>query len=77
MLVLTRRVGEAIVVDGGVRITVVAIHGNKVRLGVEAPDWVRVDREEVHRRIVDLTRDFNGDDTPLSRATGVDAARLK
>jgi carbon storage regulator len=57
MLVLTRRVGQVIVVDGGIRIKVVAVQGDKVRLGIEAPDSVRVDREEVHRRIVDLISD--------------------
>lgn len=48
MLVLTRRVGEQIVIDGKIRITVTAITGNKVRIGVTAPDFVRVDREEIH-----------------------------
>ena len=48
MLVLTRRVGEQIVIDGKILITVTAITGNKVRIGVTAPDSVRVDREEIH-----------------------------
>jgi carbon storage regulator len=50
MLVLTRRVGEVIVVDGDIRVVVVSIKGDKVRLGVTAPDFVRVDREEIHAR---------------------------
>ena len=50
MLVLTRTVGEKIVIDGNIHVTVVAVKGNKVRLGIEAPDDVRVDREEVHQR---------------------------
>jgi carbon storage regulator len=50
MLVLTRHIGEKIVIDGNIQVTVVAINGNKVRLGVEAPDYVRVDRQEVHDR---------------------------
>jgi carbon storage regulator len=50
MLVLTRRVGEVIVVDGDIRVTVVSIKGDKVRLGVTAPNFVRVDREEIHAR---------------------------
>jgi carbon storage regulator len=54
MLVLTRRIGEAIVIDGDIRVTVVAIKGDRVRIGVTAPDFVRVDRQEVHeRRILD------------------------
>jgi carbon storage regulator len=50
MLVLTRNVGEKIIIDGNIQVTVVAIKGNKVRLGIEAPDHVRVDRQEVHQR---------------------------
>jgi carbon storage regulator len=50
MLVLTRRVGEVIVVGEDIRITVVSIKGDKVRLGIAAPDFVRVDREEIHTR---------------------------
>jgi carbon storage regulator len=48
MLVLTRRIGEQIVIDEEILITVTAIAGNRVRIGVTAPDFVRVDREEIH-----------------------------
>ena len=50
MLVLTRRVGEQIVIGRDIRITVVDVGGNKVRLGVTAPAEVRVDRQEVHEQ---------------------------
>ena len=50
MLVLTRRVGEEIVIDGGIRITVTGIQGDRVRIGVTAPESVRVDRREVQLR---------------------------
>jgi carbon storage regulator CsrA len=50
MLVLTRRLGEEIVIAGDIRVTVVAIQGDKVRLGVTAPDAIIVDRAEVHQR---------------------------
>ncbi len=50
MLVLTRRIGETVVIDGGIRVTVVAAHGNKIRLGIDAPADVRVDRQEVYQR---------------------------
>ena len=50
MLVLTRNVGEKIIIDGNIQITVVAVKGNKVRLGIEAPAYVRVDRQEIHER---------------------------
>ncbi len=54
MLVLTRNIGETIVIDGRIRVTVVAIAGGKVRIGVDAPDDVRVDREEVHKRRIEF-----------------------
>jgi carbon storage regulator len=50
MFVLTRRIGEQIVIDDERTITVVAIRGNKVRLGINAPSSVRVDRSEIHER---------------------------
>lgn len=50
MLVLTRRIGEKIVIDGAITITVTSIGGDKVRLGVEAPSSILVDRLEVHQR---------------------------
>lgn len=52
MLVLTRRQGESIVVGNDIRITVVALGPGRVKLGIDAPPQVRVDREEVHARIV-------------------------
>jgi carbon storage regulator len=51
MLVLSRFVGETIVIDGGIRLTVVAIRGNKVRLGIEAPRTTEVHREEIYKAI--------------------------
>ncbi len=50
MLVLTRRPGEQIVIDGNIRLTVVSIKGDRVRIGIEAPPTVVVDREEIHAR---------------------------
>ena len=50
MLVLTRRVGEQIIIDGNIRITVAAVQGERVRIGITAPPEISVDREEVHRR---------------------------
>ena len=50
MLVLTRRIDEQIVIDDEITVTVVAIRGDKVRLGISAPPSVRVDRSEVHER---------------------------
>jgi carbon storage regulator len=50
MLVLSRRVGEEIVIGDNVRVRIVAAQGNKVRLAVSAPRAVRIDRLEVSRR---------------------------
>ena len=50
MLVLTRRVGEQIVIDGNIRVRVVAVKGGNVRLGISAPPSVTLDRLEVHER---------------------------
>ena len=51
MLALTRRLGETLVINDTVRITVVAIRGNQVRLSVTAPAEVPVHREEVWLRL--------------------------
>jgi len=50
MLVLTRKVGEKILIGDTIVLTVVRIHGDKVRLGIDAPPEVPVHREEVRRR---------------------------
>ena len=47
MLVLSRKQNQSIVIDGNIRITVVSIRGNQVRLGIEAPESVAVFREEL------------------------------
>ncbi len=47
MLVLSRKFNESIVIDGGIKITVVEIRGNQIRLGIEAPMEVGVMREEL------------------------------
>jgi carbon storage regulator len=47
MLVLSRKLNEAIIVDGNIRITVLAVRGNQVRLGIAAPDRVGIYREEL------------------------------
>ena len=56
MLVLTRKVNETIVIAGKVRVVLVEVRGEKVRLGVEAPQNVAVDREEIHLRKIRPTR---------------------
>ena len=48
MLVLTRRIGEEIVIDGDIHVAVVGVAGGRVRLGITAPTYVPVDRKEIH-----------------------------
>jgi carbon storage regulator len=50
MLVLTRKINEEIIIDGDIRVTVLSVQGDKVRLGIAAPPSVRIDRQEVHLR---------------------------
>ena len=51
MLILTRRVGETVVIGDEVTVTVLGIKGNQVRIGVKAPKNVAVHREEIFERI--------------------------
>jgi carbon storage regulator len=51
MLILTRRVGETLMVGDDVTITVLGVKGNQVRIGVNAPKDVAVHREEIYERI--------------------------
>jgi carbon storage regulator len=51
MLILTRRVGESLMIGDQVNVTVLGIKGNQVRIGVNAPKDVAVHREEIYQRI--------------------------
>ena len=51
MLILTRRVGETIIIGEDVAVTVLGVQGNQVRVGVNAPKEVSVHREEIYERI--------------------------
>jgi len=51
MLVLTRRVGEALMVGNDVTVTILGINGNQVRVGINAPKDLAVHREEIYERI--------------------------
>ncbi len=51
MLILTRRVGETLMIGDDVSVTVLAVKGNQIRLGVDAPKEVSVHREEIYQRI--------------------------
>ena len=51
MLIVSRRIGERIMIGDDVTVTVLGVKGNQVRIGVEAPKDVAVHREEVYERI--------------------------
>jgi carbon storage regulator len=66
MLILTRRIGETLIIGDDVNITVLGVKGNQVRLGINAPKDVSVHREEIYLRI---QQEKQGDDVDA----GVDA----
>ena len=62
MLILTRRVGQKIVIGDDVTVTVLSVKGNQVRIGIDAPRDVSVNREEIYQRILKERQALNGDD---------------
>ena len=62
MLILTRRVGEKIVIGENVTVTVLSVKGNQVRIGIDAPRDVMVNREEIYKRILKEKQALNSDD---------------
>ena len=64
MLILTRRVGESVVIGEDVTVTVLGVKGNQVRIGINAPKTVAVHREEIFERIKNGRAAGDGADAP-------------
>ena len=72
MLILTRRVGETLMIGDEISVTVLGVKGNQVRIGVNAPRNVSVHREEIYERI--RHERYDEGEEGLSQSTGDDGA---
>ncbi len=51
MLILTRKIGESVIINEDITVTVLGVKGNQIRIGVDAPRHVSVHREEIYQRV--------------------------
>lgn len=72
MLVLSRKAGEAIAIDGGIKVKVISVHGRTVKIGIEAPDSVSITRMELLLDAeVSCVPDRESEETTLATLTTV------
>lgn len=66
MLVLSRRLGETLMIGDDVTLTILGINGNQVRVGITAPKCIPIHREEIYQRIISERED----EEPIAAAAG-------
>jgi carbon storage regulator len=69
MLILTRRVGEKLIIGENVTVTMLSVKGNQIRIGIDAPRDITVNREEIFQRILSERKGLSSDrqrETPLT-----------
>lgn len=60
MLILTRRVGEKLIIGENVTVTILGVKSNQIRIGIDAPRDITVNREEIYQRILKEREELNG-----------------
>ena len=61
MLILTRKIGESVIIDGSIEVEILGIRNDSVRLGILAPEHIVIDRREIHERKNDPNLNHHND----------------